>query len=477
MPDEIERKFVLDAPPQGLDDHPSRSRSSRATWRSTATSRCGCDAASRPLLTVKAGGGRHRVEQELALGRGGFARAAADRGHGGSSSAATSCRPPTRSRSRSTSTRRRWAASSSPRLSSPTTPPPNAFGEARVARPRGDRRRALEEPRAALGRSTARPRRCHAAPPVGCPPRHEADRGSSAPSPVLAFAWWRRRRPAPLLLVGACWSRSAPPSTAPASSSSPTSKKLLTDLGRALGTWTYLLVGVLCFLESGAGIGLLIPGETAIIVGGVVAGQGQIDIVLLIAIAWTARRRRRPLELLDRAPAGAPVPRQARPALQDRRAEDRAGRGVSTTSTAARPSSSAASSGSCAPSRRSSRAPRGCRCAASCRTTCSPRAPLCTAFCAARLPLLALARQSPEDRQTGDARARHGDRRRRRDRRRGALAACRGEPRPARRLGRARRRPKPVIGPVSRSRALGLSPLGSGALPGTASRPASWGWS
>lgn len=61
---------------------------------------------------------------------------------------------------------------------------------------------------------------------------------------------------------------------------------ILTDVGRALGPWTYLLVGVMAFLETGAFVGLVAPGETTIIVGGVVAGQGEIDIIALIAIVW-----------------------------------------------------------------------------------------------------------------------------------------------------------------------------------------------
>ena len=46
---------------------------------------------------------------------------------------------------------------------------------------------------------------------------------------------------------------------------------------RRSGTWTYLLVGALAFLETGAFVGLIAPGETAVLVGGVVAGQGQIS--------------------------------------------------------------------------------------------------------------------------------------------------------------------------------------------------------
>ena len=50
----------------------------------------------------------------------------------------------------------------------------------------------------------------------------------------------------------------------------------LTELSETLGTWTYLLVGGLAFLETGAFVGLIAPGETAIVLGGVVAAQGEI---------------------------------------------------------------------------------------------------------------------------------------------------------------------------------------------------------
>lgn len=63
--------------------------------------------------------------------------------------------------------------------------------------------------------------------------------------------------------------------------------EVLTSVGTTLGKWTYLLVGVMAFLETGAFVGLLAPGETVILVGGVVAGQGKIDLVVLIAIVWT----------------------------------------------------------------------------------------------------------------------------------------------------------------------------------------------
>ena len=61
---------------------------------------------------------------------------------------------------------------------------------------------------------------------------------------------------------------------------------LLDEFANALGAWTYLVVGALSFLETGAFVGLLVPGETALLVGGAVAGQGVINVYLLIAIAW-----------------------------------------------------------------------------------------------------------------------------------------------------------------------------------------------
>ncbi len=63
---------------------------------------------------------------------------------------------------------------------------------------------------------------------------------------------------------------------------------LLEELSETLGAWTYLLVGVFAFAETGAFVGLVVPGETVMLLGGAVAGQGAIDIYLLIAIAWFA---------------------------------------------------------------------------------------------------------------------------------------------------------------------------------------------
>jgi membrane protein DedA with SNARE-associated domain len=65
-------------------------------------------------------------------------------------------------------------------------------------------------------------------------------------------------------------------------------QNLLEEISSTLGAWTYLLVGFFAFAETGAFVGLVVPGETTMLLGGAVAGQGEIDIYLLIAIAWFA---------------------------------------------------------------------------------------------------------------------------------------------------------------------------------------------
>ena len=63
-------------------------------------------------------------------------------------------------------------------------------------------------------------------------------------------------------------------------------QKGIEDLANALGKWTYALVGVMAFAETGAFVGLVAPGEFTVILGGVIAGQGTINIFVLIAIVW-----------------------------------------------------------------------------------------------------------------------------------------------------------------------------------------------
>ncbi|MFT3863874.1 MAG: bifunctional DedA family/phosphatase PAP2 family protein [Solirubrobacterales bacterium] len=64
-------------------------------------------------------------------------------------------------------------------------------------------------------------------------------------------------------------------------------ESILESVAKALGPWTYLLVGFFAFAETGAFIGLVAPGETVMLLGGAVAGQGTINLYVLIALAWT----------------------------------------------------------------------------------------------------------------------------------------------------------------------------------------------
>src|SRR5437763_14800635 len=63
-------------------------------------------------------------------------------------------------------------------------------------------------------------------------------------------------------------------------------QKGIEDLAKALGRWTYALVGVMAVAETGAFVGLVAPGEFTVLLGGVLAGQGTIDIYVLVGIVW-----------------------------------------------------------------------------------------------------------------------------------------------------------------------------------------------
>ncbi len=67
----------------------------------------------------------------------------------------------------------------------------------------------------------------------------------------------------------------------------PTLEEVVQEVGGRLGDWAYLVVGVNAFLETGAFLGFVAPGETVVLFGGVLAGEGVLDLKLLIAITWT----------------------------------------------------------------------------------------------------------------------------------------------------------------------------------------------
>jgi len=66
----------------------------------------------------------------------------------------------------------------------------------------------------------------------------------------------------------------------------PSAESGIRDLAATLGPYIYALVGLLALLETGAGVGFIVPGEIAVILGGVSAGQGEIELPMLIAVVW-----------------------------------------------------------------------------------------------------------------------------------------------------------------------------------------------
>jgi undecaprenyl-diphosphatase len=105
---------------------------------------------------------------------------------------------------------------------------------------------------------------------------------------LAAFLVWRRRRLEPTVLAGGALAAVAALVYGLGLIHLPNLEQLLIDVGETLGAWTYVLVGALAFFETGAFVGLVAPGETALLLGGLVAGQGHIDLLTLIAIVWAA---------------------------------------------------------------------------------------------------------------------------------------------------------------------------------------------
>ena len=66
----------------------------------------------------------------------------------------------------------------------------------------------------------------------------------------------------------------------------PNLETVLLDIGDSLGKWTYLLVAAMAYAETGAFLGFIAPGEVTVLFAGVVAGQGKIDVIPLLAIVW-----------------------------------------------------------------------------------------------------------------------------------------------------------------------------------------------
>jgi membrane protein DedA with SNARE-associated domain len=62
----------------------------------------------------------------------------------------------------------------------------------------------------------------------------------------------------------------------------------VSDATQTLGAWVYLAVALLVFLETTALVGFVIHGELALLVGGVAAERGDVQLAIVVVIAWTA---------------------------------------------------------------------------------------------------------------------------------------------------------------------------------------------
>src|SRR5215213_220927 len=129
---------------------------------------------------------------------------------------------------------------------------------------------------------------------------------------LAGFALWRRRRlgteRAGLALLAAA---ALGVYASGVLSLLPDPKKLIGDAAHALGPWTYALVAVFAFLETGAFVGLVAPGETIVMAGGV-----------------GVRRAGRHHQLLHRPPARARLHPAPRAQAEDHARAPRAGRGL-----------------------------------------------------------------------------------------------------------------------------------------------------
>ena len=67
---------------------------------------------------------------------------------------------------------------------------------------------------------------------------------------------------------------------------------LLDPLLNLHGWEAYTLVGALVFAEASILIGFVFPGETAVILGGVAASRGHVNIATLIVVVVVLRHRR-----------------------------------------------------------------------------------------------------------------------------------------------------------------------------------------
>ena len=62
--------------------------------------------------------------------------------------------------------------------------------------------------------------------------------------------------------------------------------RALAEVVGGLGPWAYAAVAGMAFLETGAFVGLVVPGETVVVVGGVTASHGDVALPFIALVAW-----------------------------------------------------------------------------------------------------------------------------------------------------------------------------------------------
>src|SRR3954454_22660313 len=60
---------------------------------------------------------------------------------------------------------------------------------------------------------------------------------------------------------------------------------LVEQIGNAVGAWLYVIAGALCFAEAAILVGMVLPGETALLVAGVFAQHGTLNLWVMIVVA------------------------------------------------------------------------------------------------------------------------------------------------------------------------------------------------
>lgn len=61
---------------------------------------------------------------------------------------------------------------------------------------------------------------------------------------------------------------------------------LVETIANAVGVWMYVIAGALCFAEAAILVGMVLPGETALLVAGVFCQRGHLDLALMIVVAF-----------------------------------------------------------------------------------------------------------------------------------------------------------------------------------------------